>query len=104
MKQGKGFSLSTWHEEVYHAASRCQAASLPLTARRLHGLTKPCQVERQKTGGCFASLGGLASVFSPGSFKDGGLIGLFLEPHACRQTSRCQRTTWAVSFERNACS
>ena len=29
---------STEHEQVYHAATRCQAASLPLTARRLHDL------------------------------------------------------------------
>jgi len=42
------------HERVYHAASRCQAASLPLTPRRLHDLKKACSLEGKKTGG-FAS-------------------------------------------------
>ncbi len=51
MKERKRGLPSSEHEEVYHAASRCQAASLSLTARRLHGLKKACSVERQKTGG-----------------------------------------------------
>ncbi len=45
---------SSEHEKVYHAASRCQAASLPLTPRRLHDLEQACSVEGKKTGG-FAS-------------------------------------------------
>jgi len=45
---------STRHEAVYHAAQRCQAASLPLTPLSLRGQKKACRVERQKTGGCFA--------------------------------------------------
>ncbi len=36
------------HEEVYHATSRRQAASLPLTARRLHDLKNACSVEGKK--------------------------------------------------------
>ncbi len=42
------------HEGVYHAASRCQAASLPETSRRLHDLKKACSVEGKKPG-AFAS-------------------------------------------------
>jgi hypothetical protein len=54
MKQGEWGGPSNEHEGVYHAASRCQAASLPLTPRRLHGLKKACSIEGKKTGG-FAS-------------------------------------------------
>src|SRR5260370_36860431 len=57
MKQRKLRNPSTWHEEVYHATPRCQAASLSLTSRRLHGQDLECLVERQKTGCCFASAG-----------------------------------------------
>jgi len=81
MKQWKGEIPSTWHEKVDHAASRCQAAALSLTSRRLHGRNKVCQVEGQKTGCCFASLGNSLSMGSSGCLKDGGLIALFLEPH-----------------------
>src|SRR5437588_3201855 len=49
-----GAMSSTRHEAVYHAAQRCQAASLPLTPLSLRGQKKACRVERQKTGGCFA--------------------------------------------------
>ena len=55
MKQWTNGTPSIWREEVYHAASRCQAASLSLTARRLHGLKPVRQMKRQKTGCCFAS-------------------------------------------------
>src|SRR5438094_1208549 len=94
MKQGKERTPSTWHDEVYHAASRCQAASLSLTARRLHGLKKACQVERQKTGCCFASVGSVSPAWMETSalgsafgveplclFKGLGLILLLLVPH-----------------------
>lgn len=81
MRRRKSAKPSPWHEEAYHAASRCQAASLPLTTRRLHGLEQPCQVEGQKTGRCFASLGSSSGMFSAGSGKDGRLIALFFEPH-----------------------
>ncbi|MEO8972539.1 MAG: hypothetical protein ABI406_13170 [Ktedonobacteraceae bacterium] len=39
MKQRKWWKPSSEQEEVYHAASRCQAASLSLTPRRLQLLT-----------------------------------------------------------------
>ena len=54
MKPEKRPIPSSEHEQVYHAAVRCQAASLSLTARRLHGLKNACSVEGKKTGG-FAS-------------------------------------------------
>src|SRR2546427_1226271 len=54
MKPEKRAIPSSEHEQVYHAAVRCQAASLSLTARRLHGLKNACSVEGKKTGG-FAS-------------------------------------------------
>ncbi len=93
MKQQKCRKPSTWHGEVYHAAPRCQAASLSLTARRLHGLKKTCQVEGQKTGCCFASQGSTRTAWGSGQqlcsmfcvetlccFKGAGLIGLLLVP------------------------
>ena len=62
-------------------ASRCQGKRSGLTARRLQGLKKTCQVEGQKTGCCFASLSGSPSMFLPGSLKRGCLVALVLEPH-----------------------
>jgi len=50
MKPEKRGRPSSEHEQVYHAAPRCQAASLALTPRRLHGLRRPCLVEGKKTG------------------------------------------------------
>src|SRR5205807_7215482 len=117
MKQRQGRTPSTWHEEVYHAASRCQAASLSLTARRLHGLKKACQVEGQKTGGCFASqaslspagltaqaLGRTFGVEPLCFFKGLGLILLLLIPHGeenpdpqVGQCTYCLRMTFALS-------
>jgi hypothetical protein len=47
---------STRHEEVYHAAHRCQAASLSLTASRGRGRKWACQVENKKTAGFFVRL------------------------------------------------
>ena len=94
MRQRKLREPSTRHEQVYHAAPRCQAASLPLTAWRWHGLFKACQIEGQKTGGCFASqesartarlevlpLGSGLGVQPLSRCKDAGLIPLFLVPH-----------------------
>lgn len=81
MRQRKEARPSTRHKEVYHAASRCQAASLPETSHRLHGLFKVCQVEGQKTGCCFASLGSSPGMVSSGCLKYSGLIALCLEPH-----------------------
>ena len=76
---------STEHEKVYHAASRCQAASLPLTARRLHDLKKACSVEGKKTGG-FASpdtapLRDAAGMEALSRLKGGRVIGLMLVQH-----------------------
>ena len=48
MKPEKRTIPSSEHEQVYHAAARCQAASLSLTARRLHGLKNACSVEGKK--------------------------------------------------------
>ena len=56
MKEGKRELPLTEHEEVYHAASRCQAAALSLTARRLHGLKKACSGEGEKTARFFAAV------------------------------------------------
>ena len=39
----------TEHRAVYHAASWCQAASLPLTPRRLHDQPKACSMQGKKT-------------------------------------------------------
>src|SRR5438876_2556870 len=87
-------TTSIEHERVYHAASRCQAASLSLTATCLRGLKKACSVESEKTAGIFAvqrtrlaplkDLGGLGSI--PGMrvscrLEDGRLVTLALEPH-----------------------
>ncbi len=43
-----GEMTSTRHEQAYHAAHRCQAASLSLTTVRWRGLCWACQVEGQK--------------------------------------------------------
>src|SRR5690349_20138774 len=56
MKGGKRGLPSREHEEVYHAASRCQAASLSLTARRWQGLKNACSVEGEKTARFFAAV------------------------------------------------
>jgi hypothetical protein len=50
MKAGKGGTPSAKHEQVYHAASCCQAASLSLTARRLHDLVQGRSAEGKKIG------------------------------------------------------
>ena len=76
---------SSEHERVYHAASRCQAASLPLTPRRLHDLKKACSVEGKKTGS-FASQARAPLRRSVGMealsrFKGGRVIGLVLVHH-----------------------
>lgn len=47
MMQRKG-TASIWHEKVYHAASACQAASLSLTARRLHGEKRYARLKGKK--------------------------------------------------------
>src|SRR5579885_3819193 len=79
MKREVRGSPSSEHEAVYHAAPRCQAASLSLTSRRLHGQKKACSVEGKNTGG-FASgrqtfLRRFGSVALPGGFKGRRLIG-----------------------------
>src|SRR3989440_11157051 len=109
MRQRKLREPSTRHEQVYHAAPRCQAASLPLTVWRLHGLFKACQIEGQKTGACFASqesartarlevlpLGSGLGVQPLSRCKDAALIPLFLvpdgkdnpDPHISQRTQR----------------
>ncbi len=81
---------STRHEQVYHAAHRRQAASLPLTASRLRGLKKACQVEGEKTAGLFAvqesfiprswRSGSARRVQLSGLLKQSGLIALVFHP------------------------
>lgn len=41
----------TGHEQVYHAAIRCQAAALSLTPQRLRGEKKPCPAQGKKERG-----------------------------------------------------
>src|SRR5437588_11470796 len=83
---------STWHEEAYHVASGCQAASLSLTPRGYHGEKQACQIERQKTGCDFASgherlvqrnvqlSSSMRGMELPCLLKDGRLVLLSLEP------------------------
>src|SRR5690348_15642009 len=85
MKQGEWGGPSSEHEAVYHAASRCQAASLPLTPRRSHGLKKACSLEGKKTGG-FAShetapLRHAAGMQALRRLKGGRVIHLVLGQH-----------------------
>jgi hypothetical protein len=84
MKPQKWGLLSTEHEAVYHAAFRCQAASLPLTPHRLHDGKKACSVQGKKRGG-FASQAVVALSCSWGmgqlSCLEGGcIIALVLLP------------------------
>src|SRR6476660_4358928 len=82
---------STRHEQVYHAAPGCQAASLTLTARSLHGLFWACQIESQKNSRFFARFEQIACIQKPLSsavcmqvlclLKDGGLIAGSGLPH-----------------------
>src|SRR5579875_2631449 len=85
MKQGEWEGPSSEHEEVYHAATWCQAASLSLTPRRLHGLKKACSVEGKNTGAfalqCQAFLCSLESVLVLSLFKDRRIVVLLGEPH-----------------------
>ena len=85
MRQTGGETPSSEHEKVYHAASRCQAASLSLTARRLHDRKKTCSVAGKKTGG-FASqattpLRHAASMEALSRLKSGRVIQLVLGQH-----------------------
>src|SRR6266702_5932641 len=81
---------SSEHEKVYHAASRCQAASLTLTSRRLHDLEQACSVEGQKTGG-FASketaaVGHSAAMEALSCLKGGRVIQLVPGEHGENDT------------------
>src|ERR1700719_1770594 len=85
MEQWKKERLSREHEEVYHAAARCQAAALSLTPRRLHGQKKACSIEGQKTGSLAAQssepLRGFRGVKLFGRHKSGRRIGLVRGQH-----------------------
>src|SRR6266487_2531358 len=90
MRQKGGEKPSSEHEEVYHAASRCQGKRSGLTARRLHDLKKTCSVEGKKTGG-FASQGTTplshsASMKVLSRHKGGRVIGLMLVQHSENDT------------------
>src|SRR5712692_1761676 len=90
MKRSRAPSI--WHEEAYHAASGCQAASLSETSRGSHGEKQACQIERQTTDCGFASWqerlvqrnvelsGSMRGMELLRLFKDGRLILLSLEP------------------------
>jgi hypothetical protein len=86
---------SSEHEQVYHAASCCQAASLPLTARRLHDLEKVCSVEGKKTGGFASQQGhwvyGAWSVSLPGGPKDCRVIAGLGIPHPTECATRLKK-------------
>ncbi len=96
------------HEQVYHAASCCQAASLSLTARRLHGLVKACSIEGKKIGG-FASqntepLSSFDGVKRLSRLKDSRNIGLVCAQHGeddphphVRQGTDCDTMTFPAS-------
>lgn len=99
MKDPNQWSASTEHEEVYHAAHGCQAASLPLTVVRLRGQKQACPVESEKTKGFFAAPKMLSffqwmsscsssstSVLLLGGFKGRRLIRLRLLPHGMDHT------------------
>jgi hypothetical protein len=82
---------STRYEGVYHAASGCQAASLPLTAARLRGLKWTYRVESKKTAGFFARLemkkpdqqllGRWACMLLLCGLKGDRLIAAVMDPH-----------------------
>jgi hypothetical protein len=105
MKQGKGNVPSNEHAPVYHAASQCQATSLPLTLHRLHDLRKVCSVEGQRTG-VFASQSRRRLCGFPGMklaccCKYAGLVDFPLVPHRKEDTHPdiCQRAdSHAVAF------
>jgi hypothetical protein len=81
---------STRHDQVYHAAQCCQAASLSVTALSLRGLKRTCQVESPKKARFLASvecdqhelesLVGSASMLLLCAFKGRGLIRLLAFP------------------------
>src|SRR6266487_2958093 len=82
---------STRHEKVYHAAHRCQAASLSLAASGLCSLKWACRVENQKTAGFFVRLdrrsldhrflGSSARMMVLCRLKGCRLIAFVLKPH-----------------------
>src|SRR6266487_4095251 len=92
-KSGKGGRemSSTRHEKVYHAAHRCQAASLSLAASGLCSLKWACRVENQKTAGFFVRLdrrsldhrflGSSARMMVLCRLKGCRLIAFVLKPH-----------------------
>src|SRR5262249_32914710 len=101
MRAMKGGAISsTRHEEVYHAAKARQAASLAyslarslsLTALRLRGRRRACQVESQKNAGFLAPpgrdqydllpLSRSASVLLLRLLEDGRLIALVMLPQS----------------------
>jgi hypothetical protein len=76
---------SSEHEGVYHAASRCQDASLSLTPSRLNDLKHACSVEGKKTGGCASQAAELlshsASMDALSRLKGSRVIRLVLVQH-----------------------
>src|SRR5579885_1386286 len=87
-------SLVTEHEQVYHAATWRQAASLSLTPRRLRGAKKPCPATGKKEPDpvLFCQLkpvkparpisGDVPGMGALGSLKRLGLITCLALPHA----------------------
>src|SRR5712692_9464318 len=84
MNQPKWGSSSTEHEEAHHAASRCGAASFPLTERGSHDQKRICLWSSQQAGplasqtrvclSCSWSMGTLSGQ------EDGALIAHMLAP------------------------
>ena len=75
----------TEQKAVYHAASCCQAASLPLTPRHSHDWAKACSVQGKKTVH-FASQAGMSLSCSWGMavlrfLEDSCIIARLLVPH-----------------------
>jgi hypothetical protein len=91
MKPEKRTIPSREHEQMYHATACCQAASLSLTARRLHGLKNACSVEGKKTGGFASHRKMLLSCFE------------FMEPLRLHKGRRIIGLVGLEHGEKNAC-
>ncbi len=85
MEQRKWGNPFTEHEEVYHAASWRQAASLSLTPCRLHDGKRACSLKGKKRGGfasqSLASLSRCWGMRALSSQEGGRLIALVLPPY-----------------------
>jgi hypothetical protein len=108
--------VSLRHEQVYHAAQSCQAASLSLTTLSLRGLFWVCQIESQKNEGFLARvkcgqhelrwLGNSWCMLLLGLFKGSPFIGCLMppdgkddpDPHISQRTYRHGVAFALISF------